>query len=163
MLRPELQDMDVFADGMDNIVAAQKNVAQIYLADGSIHRACPPLKALLEIMARGATDGKTIEHPEVRNLFQREYLLSSDWYHDRLKARQAADRKLFESHIGYLQRFLKRATHADEAERLGVAERLQRARAQLRKIQSPEYIQDLSGTLGGEPINAYFAGQDTKV
>src|SRR5262249_19764809 len=80
MLRPELQDMDIFVDGVDNIVTAQKRVAEIYFADGSIERASPPLKALLEIMAHGNSQGRTAEHPDIRHLFTREYLLGSDWY-----------------------------------------------------------------------------------
>src|SRR5262249_2541636 len=79
MLRPELQDMDIFADGVDNIVTAQKNVAKMYFDDGSIERACPPLRALLEIMANGTWQGKDLEHAEVRRLFTREYVLGSDW------------------------------------------------------------------------------------
>ena len=43
MLRPELQDLDIFVDGMDNIVTTQKRVAKMYFDDGSIEQACPPL------------------------------------------------------------------------------------------------------------------------
>src|SRR4051794_24977779 len=50
MLRPELQSMETFVDGMDNIVTTQKRVAQMYFSDGSVAHACPPLKALLQIM-----------------------------------------------------------------------------------------------------------------
>ena len=42
MLKPELQDVDVFADGMDNIVSTQKRVAEMYFEDGSIEVVCPP-------------------------------------------------------------------------------------------------------------------------
>ena len=55
MLRPEQQDMDVFADGVDTIVTTHQRVAESYFADGSIEMACPPLKALLEIMDKGKT------------------------------------------------------------------------------------------------------------
>jgi hypothetical protein len=152
MLRPEMQDVDVFADGMDNIVTAQKGVAELYFADGSIERACPPLKALLEIMAGRSPGGRGVKDPEVRKLFIRDYLLASDWYLERLRAKQAIDKRLFESHIAYLQRFLKRATHADEAERLGIPGRLECARAHLRRVQAPEYIPEITGTLGAEPL-----------
>ena len=53
MLKPELQGMDVFVDGINNIVEAQKRVAEMYFADGSIKAAAPPLKALLNIMVHG--------------------------------------------------------------------------------------------------------------
>jgi hypothetical protein len=155
MLAPELQDKAVFVDGVDNIVTAQKRVGGIYFADGSVNQACPPLKALLEIMVSGSSSGRGIDHPEVRNLFTRDYLLGSDWYQERLKARQAVDKNLFEAHVGYLQRFLKRATHADEAARLGIPARLQAAQTELRRVQSPDYLQELVGTLGAEPISKW--------
>ena len=72
MLRPELQGMDIFADGMDNIVTTQKRVAKMYFDDGSIAQACPPLKALLHIMLNDEWEGKGLDHPEFRKLFTRE-------------------------------------------------------------------------------------------
>jgi hypothetical protein len=155
MLRPELQDLDIFADGVDNIVTAQKNVAKLYFNDGSINRACPPLRALLEIMANETWDGKGLDHPDVRHLFTREYLLASDWYAARLKAKQAVDCKLWRSHVNYLERFLRRHTHAEEAQRLGIPARLQYAQAALNESESPAYLAKLNGTLGAEPIEPY--------
>ena len=58
ILKPETQDPAVFADGVDNIVEAQQRVAQAYFADGTVEDACPPLKALLHIMAYGHLRGK---------------------------------------------------------------------------------------------------------
>ena len=84
MLRPELQDRDVFADGMDNIVATQQRVAQMYFADGSVKQACPPLVALLHIMLHDEWESKGLDHPDVRKLFTRDNLLASDWYAARL-------------------------------------------------------------------------------
>ena len=155
MLRPELQDKDIFADGVDNIVTAQKNVAQMYFNDGSIERACPPLRALLEIMANGTWQGKDLEHPELRRLFTPEYVLRSEWYAARLQARQAIDRKLWQRHVNYLERFLRRHTHAEEAERLCIPARLQYAQASLKESESPAYLAKLHGTLGAEPIEPY--------
>src|SRR5690606_33767761 len=109
------QDMAIFADGMDNIISTQKRVAKMYFDDGSIAQACPPLKALLHIMLHDQWEGKGLEHPEVRKLFTRENLLASDWYHARLKAKQSVDRKLWRRHVEYLDKFQKRASHADEA------------------------------------------------
>jgi len=53
MLRPELRDRAIFADGMGHIVTTQKRIAKTYFDDGSIAQACPPLKALLHIMLNG--------------------------------------------------------------------------------------------------------------
>src|SRR5258708_647734 len=98
MLRPELQDMAIFADGMENIIATQKRVAQMYFEDESVALACPPLKALLHIMLCGEWEGKGLLHPEVRQLFTRESLLASGWYAARLKAKQGVDRRLWRRH-----------------------------------------------------------------
>ena len=157
MLRPELQSMDVFVDGMDNIVTTQKRVAKMYFDDGSVAQACPPLKALLHIMLHDEWEGKGLEHPEVRKFFTRDYLLASDWYAARLQAKQTIDRRLWRQHVEYLDRFLKRASHADEATRLGIPDRLVRARKKLEEVESTEYVQQLTGTLGAEPVEAYLA------
>ena len=44
-LRPELQDLEAFVDGVHNITEAQGRVAKLYLEDGQIENACPPLRA----------------------------------------------------------------------------------------------------------------------
>ncbi len=69
MLRPEKQDLQAFAAGVDAIVESHKRVAQNYFDDRSVDAACPPLKALLHIMAHGSHEGRDIQHPEVRALF----------------------------------------------------------------------------------------------
>ena len=156
MLRPELQGADIFADGMDNIVTTQKRVAQMYFDDGSVKHACPPLKALLHIMLHDQWEGRGLEHPEVRQLFTRENLLASGWYAARLKAKQSIDRKLWHRHVDYLDKFMKRTSHADEAKRLGIAARLDRARKTLDDVESAGYLESLRGTLGAEPIESYL-------
>ncbi len=155
MLRPELQGLDIFADGMDNIVTTQKSVARMYFDDGSVAQACPPLRALLHCMLNDQWEGHGLGDPEVRNLFTRESLLASDWYAARLAAKQKLDRRLWRQHVEYLDRFLKRASHADEAARLGIAGRLSRARKTLEEVEAPAYLEALRGTLGAEPIEAY--------
>jgi hypothetical protein len=156
MLRPELQDLEIFVDGMDNIVGTQKRVAKMYFDDGSIRQACPPLKALLHIMLNDQWEGKGLQHLEVRNLFTQDSLLASDWYAARLAAKQKIDRQLWRRHVEYLGRFLKKTSHADEAARLGLAERLFRARRTLDEIDSPAYAENLRGSLGAEPIESYL-------
>jgi hypothetical protein len=155
MLKPELQDLEIFVDGMDNIIATQRRVAELYFEDGSVAQACPPLQALLHVMRDGNWQGRGLADAEFRRLFTREYLLGSDWYAERLQARQTADVILWRNHASYCERFLKRASHADEAERLGIAERLKLARATLATTQAAEYVASLRGTLGAEPIGNY--------
>ncbi len=100
-------------------------------------------------------EGKGLDHPDVRNLFTREYLLASDWYAARLKAKQSVDRALWKRHIEYLGHFLHKPSHAVVAAHLGIADRLTRARKMLEEIESPDYVNQLTGTLGAEPMEGY--------
>ena len=81
---------------------------KMYFDDGSIAQACPPLKALLHIMVHDEWEGRGLDHPELRRLFTREYLLASDWYAARLKAKQSVDRALWKRHVEYLSHFMQR-------------------------------------------------------
>lgn len=153
ILKPELQDPAVFADGVNNIVEAQERVAAAYFADGAIEDACPPLKALLHIMAHGHYQGKDAGHAEIRALFTREALLASSWYRERLATKQQRDVALWERHARSLAEFLARAGHRDEAVRLGIAERLEHAEAELERVSAPSYLASLVGTIGADPIH----------
>ena len=153
ILKPEIQDPAVFADGVNNIVEAQQRVAEAYFTDGTIEDLCPPLNALLHIMAFGNYEGKDANHPEIRALFTREALLASDWYHERLAIKQHRDVTLWERHARSLTDFLARTGHQDEAQRLGIAQRLERVRGELERLSSPEYRRSLAGTIGADPIH----------
>jgi len=155
MLRPELQDLEVFVDGVDNIVTTQQRVAKMYFDDGSIKQACPPLKALLQIMLNHDFEGKSLDDPEIRHLFTRENLLASDWYAARLAAKQKIERQLWRRHVEYLDKFQKRASHTQESVRLGIPHRLVRARKKLEEVESSAYLETLRGTIGAEPIESY--------
>ncbi|MBA4147467.1 MAG: hypothetical protein H0X66_05075 [Verrucomicrobia bacterium] len=151
MLQPELQDRDIFADGMDNIIATQRRVAEHYFNDGSIEMACPPLRALLHIMRDDQFEGLHLNSPEFRELFTHENLLKSDWYAARLQQKQAIDIQLWKRHIDYLEIFLAKASHVREATRLGIAPRLDHAKAQLKIVQEKSYTKWLRGSLGADP------------
>ncbi|MFA6959387.1 MAG: hypothetical protein WC205_01395 [Opitutaceae bacterium] len=153
MLRPEQQDMDIFADGVDTIVTTHQRVAESYFADGSIEMACPPLKALLEIMAKGKTDaGHGLDSPEVRALFGREQMLASDWYRARLEMKQLNETALWGHHVKSLQAILDQDGYEDIAKRLKLNQRLAHAQAELERVQSPAYRKSLDGTLGVQPL-----------
>lgn len=152
MLRPELQDMDTFVEGMNTIVAAHKEVAANYFEDGSIEEACPPLKALLHIMRDGAFEGGGLDSQKIRELFTRESLLGSDWYADRLQSQQTHDVVLWKKHVAYLERFLQRKTHVSVAKRLNIESRLTAAKETLDHVSSKSYTETLVGTIGRQPI-----------
>ncbi len=155
ILKPETQGLDVFVDGINNITEAQQTVAQQYLDDGSIEDACPPLKALLYIMATGSYQGRDVHDPAVRKLFDRDTMLASDWYRERLETKQTREIALWEKHIGNLSAFLNLDSHSDEAERLDVEGRLEEARQRLTYVSNSEYLASLTGTIGADPMQAY--------
>jgi hypothetical protein len=152
MLKPELQDMDTFVEGMATIVAAHEEVAANYFADGSIDQACPPLKALLHIMKDGKYEGEGLESPNIRELFTRESMLASDWYAERLQSQQTNDIAMWTKHVQYLKDYLQRETHSGVAKRLGIEARLTEAQAQLDKVSSKKYLEMLVGAIGRQPI-----------
>ena len=151
MLRPELQDMESFADGVSNIVETQRRVAQNYFDDGSIDDACPPMEALLHIMAKGDFHGKTLADPDVRQLFDPDVMLASDWYLARLEAKLKVDARLWGRHLKSLEAFAANEIYANEQGRLDIPGRLAIARRQLAKVQDPAYLEGLKGTLGADP------------
>jgi hypothetical protein len=151
MLRPELQGMETFADGVENIIATQRRVAAHYFADGGAEMACPPLRALLHIMRDDVFEGKRLGDPAIRSLFTREHLLDSAWYEERLRAKQEVDTRLWTRHVAALEEFLARANYADEAERLGIRRRLEQARLRLAAVRAKDYPGTLHGTLGADP------------
>ena len=152
MLRPELQDPAVFADSVEVIVKTHQVVARHYIDDGSIQWAVPPLKALLEIMYSGRSEeGWTLSSPELRALFERENILASDWYAERVDAKVERDRKQAESAIAALTRFTTTEGNDAVTERLDIEGRLASARAWLDEVTSPAYRAHLVGTLGLQP------------
>ena len=151
LLRPEMQDRTVFADGMDNIVHAMRAAAESYFADGSIAQAVPPLRALLHVMRDGNWEGLRLDSPALREQFSRASVLGSEWYRARLVAQQRRDVAYWESRADYLERFLARPNYADLADRLLVREKLETARAALREARGSGYLESLVGTIGLDP------------
>lgn len=139
ILRPETQDPDAFATGVDAMVEAHRRVAMNYFEDGSVEWACPPMKALLHIMAHGQWNGKTVEDREFRAMFTREALLASEWYGERLRVQQERDVALWGRHVKALE---------------GAGRDSGDASAQLARVSDAGYLKELVGTLGCDP----FAG-----
>ena len=152
ILEPEIQNRSDYIDGINNIVETQQKVAQQYLDDGCIEDACPPLKALLYIMATGEYQGKDVHDPEIRALFTKQSLLASDWYHERLEIKQARDTALWRRHVESLDSFSKLERYADEVERLKINQRLKLARAKLEGVESPAYLEQMAGLIGADPL-----------
>jgi hypothetical protein len=153
MLCPERQDMAAFVDGVENICAAQQRVARGYFRDGSIQDACPPLAALLHIMADGHYQGQGIDSTAVRDLFTADYLLQSDWYRERLALKQARDVQLWHKHRYYLVQQLVETQAREAGLRAEIEDRIKEVERMLQVVTSPEYLDRLSGTLGADRVH----------
>lgn len=153
MLRPELQDPDLFAESVDVIVATHQHVAESYIADGTIDMAVPPLRALLQIMANGVSEeGWGLHDPEFRAQFERRTILASDWYAERLAAQQESEASALRRGLADLGDFVAQPNNRGPVDRLGLADRLARLEAQLHDVESPEHQQRLVGTLGRQVV-----------
>ena len=152
ILKPELMDLDSWADGILHITQAQQKSAQRYLDDGSFELACPPLQAILKIMAEGSWHGHDANSPTVRNMFSREYLLGSGWYQDRLLKKQQIDIQRWQDSITYLESFINAPHRGEAAKEMKLAGRLELAKSQLQRVQSPSYLEEITGTIGADPM-----------
>jgi hypothetical protein len=153
MLRPELQDVGVFAESMATIVTTHERVARAYFKDGTVDLAIPPLRALLEIMADGSTsEGWDLDSPEFREMFTRESVLGSDWYAERLDAKQAAARARADAGLAAIERFASTPGNEEPAARLGMPARVEAARVEAERLAGPEFREQLVGTAGSTPL-----------
>lgn len=148
LLRPEKQDCSAFVRGVEAIVEAQRSVAMNYFEDGSIEAACPPVRALLHIMVYGEFEGMTESDPKLRAMFTRESLLRSDWYQERIRAKQILDISLWMRHVEALDKFL---TSGHRIPQIDLQERLAWAREQLARVRSASYARELVGSIGADP------------
>jgi len=149
MLRPELQDADIFADSVRTISTTHARVAKAYFDDGTVSLAVPPIRALLEIMVNGVcSEGWTLDDPELREMFTRESVLASDWYAERIDAKQAEAVRRAERGIVHLEQFMADPRNASACEEIDVQARLDQVRKFHDRAVTAEYRQQLVGTLG---------------
>jgi len=152
MLKPELQSMEYYVDGIFNITEAQKKAAMNYFEDGGVELAIPPLKALLHIMAHGTFEGMTIDDPKLRGMFDRETMLSSDWYLDRLRAQAVKKKTSLQKQADYLEHMLSQG-RPGHAGRDKIRENLEQIQAHLAGFDiEPDKTGDaFLGTIGTAP------------
>jgi hypothetical protein len=153
MLRPETQGMEAYVDGINNIVEAQKKVARAYIEDGSINDACPPLQAVLRIMAEGDYEGKTIDDPSIREMFTLDYLLNSDWYKERLVIKQQRDAALWQMNRDYVEQKMDEINESVTDLWAELQDQLENAEHMREWVNSDSYLERLQGTLGADWIH----------
>jgi hypothetical protein len=133
-------------------VESQRRVALHYFEDGSVDAACPPLKALLHIMAHGSYQGAEVGAPAIRAMFVRDAVLASDWYRERLRVKQERDVALWRRHAQALEMF--RASPGNIAGcGIDSEQRLELVRRELERVSSTSYLCELRGTIGADPFH----------
>jgi hypothetical protein len=152
MLRPELQSLPDFVDGIENIVQAMERSAKAYIEDGSVEAAIPPLKALLWVMATGSYEGKNIHDPELRDLFDRDYVLGSDWYAQRLAAYQEREISYLRHSVDSLQRFIEDEIEDSSSAAAQAARELEMTKRRLERLTKGDYSKILIGSIGKDPL-----------
>lgn len=153
MLKPEVQGLEAFAEGVKNIANGHKKAALDYFQDGSIEDAAPPIKALLHIMTYGDYLGHTIDSSAVRDLFKKETILCSDWYAERLKNKQNIDSNLMQKKISNLEDFIANPVNVSVIKEFHYDTRLNEAKEAFTYYQSDVYLEELKGTLGAAAIS----------
>ena len=151
MLKPEIQDMEVFMDGVRNITQTQKRVAELYFEDGSVEAACPPLKALLHIMVHGDYEGKGIEDSEIRDLFTYESVVNSDWYLERLKTFREVELQRLLKIRQNLEDYRADPDNSELLDRLEIRQRIEYAQRKIDELQAGSFLEDYKGSLGTDP------------
>jgi hypothetical protein len=110
------------------------------------------LKALLHILAHGHFLGKGINDPQIRRMFERDTLLASNWYLERLEVKQSRDIALWRRHIAALERFQASDGRLPSDDPRELDQRLSFALAQMARVSAAAYRQELIGTIGADPF-----------
>lgn len=152
ILKPELQSIDDFADGVMNITNGHKKAAAHYFEDGSAEDAIPPIKALLHIMVYGSYEGKGLDSEDIRDLFRKETILASDWYQQRLLNKQKTDINLIDRKIRHLEEFIANPINESVIKEFRYDERLENAKEMKAHYESEDYLKALQGTIGAADI-----------
>ena len=103
-------------------------------------------------MAYGNYEGKDLNDPELRKQFNREYVIQSDWYKDRLKLKQQKDIDFLKKQIQYLNDFKSDQNNQQLVHDMKIHERIKNAGQRLHYIESADYMKDLEGTIGADPL-----------
>ncbi|EDR27680.1 hypothetical protein, conserved [Entamoeba dispar SAW760] len=146
-LKPELQDLAIYADSYEYIEQTDKGVAMNYIKDGTVEGACPPLKALIYIMANGEYNGMTRESKEFRDMFDAKTILNSEWYKERLITRQKLEINKLNKDLAYLNKTITEKPRLAET----LNKQIIAVKEELQYVSSEEYLIDIDGSIGTDP------------
>ena len=102
-------------------------------------------------MANGTTtQGWDLDSPEFRGLFTRESVMESDWYAERLDAKQSAALKRATAGLAAIELFVSTPGNEEPTARLGMPTRVEAAKAEVARFSSAEFREQILGTVGGQ-------------
>ena len=148
MLRPEKQDMDIFAASMATIVDAHRRAALLIGEGQGIGEAIPPLQALLRIAIDGECDGMTLRDEKFRAMFTREAVIGSDWYLARLKKYQQYQIEHLANGLSYVAATGKSHGKNPAGSAIDFEGRERAIAKELEFVKTDSYVISLIGTLG---------------
>ena len=103
-------------------------------------------------MAYGNYEGKEMSHPELRKYFEREYVINSDWYKDRLELKQTKDVNFYTQQINYLEDFIGNPDNLSLVTEMNIINKLKNVKKLAKQASSDKYIESLIGTIGADPL-----------
>ncbi|MDB5327885.1 MAG: hypothetical protein JWM57_3454, partial [Phycisphaerales bacterium] len=112
---------------------------------------CPPLRALVHIMATGNWEGLTEGDAKFRAMFNRDAILASDWYAERLLRQQRVELKTLDRHAAYVDARLT-ALPAESPVRDELTKKLAWVKAERIRVTGTGYVDSLRGTIGADPV-----------
>ncbi|MDR1401811.1 MAG: hypothetical protein LBI81_02540 [Puniceicoccales bacterium] len=148
MLRPELQNMEIFADSMEAIVDAHRRAAMLIIDGGELEKAIPPLRALLHIAADGEYEGLKLGDAKFRSMFARENVIGSEWYMVRLKKYQASQIKHLTGGMKHIADLRELQGERLENSGIDLWAREKAVAEELNFVSGETYADGLIGTLG---------------
>ena len=104
-------------------------------------------------MVDGTHEGKTIDDPEIRKMFTRDYLLNSDWYKQRLIIKQQRDAALWEMNRDYVEQKMDEINESVTNLWAELQGQMENAEAMLAWVNSDSYLERLQGTIGADWIH----------
>ena len=104
-------------------------------------------------MANGSYEGKTIDDPDFRYMFTRDYLISSKWYQQRLKNKQQRDAALWQLNHAYVEKQLAETLDYEQDKKAYLQEHLDESDRMIQVVSSEAYMQQLQGTLGADWVH----------
>ena len=165
-LHPWKQNVKLCAEGRTELARLRREVARKYFEDGSIGYACPPLKALLHIMAFDIYDSNN-DHPSVstesvkwtlssedfRKLFTAEEILKSEWYTQSLVESIRLDKERVGNQRKELLRYLEdNKNMLLNSDLIKYQDRLKRLDLRLTRLNEANYMEHIYGSIGADKL-----------